>query len=118
MTPDRPDHLGQDIPAPIGTPVVSPFEGVVKRAGPSTGYGDAVVVYDPISGLYVELGHIQGPTISVDEGETVHAGQQVALSGNEGQSTGPHLHVGVDKGFFADRIDPNKAFNDHGSALC
>jgi murein DD-endopeptidase MepM/ murein hydrolase activator NlpD len=83
-------HQGLDISVPIGTPVKAALSGVVK----STVYGT------PRAGNYVEIRHQNGDItrylhlskINVQKGETVTTGQVIAMSGNTGRSTGPHLH--------------------------
>ncbi|KAA0875142.1 peptidase M23 [Nitrincola tapanii] len=82
-------HNGTDFAMPIGTPVVSIGDGVVTR-----------VENHPFAGRYIEIQH--GSTYKtrylhlhrqlVKRGDTVKRGERIALSGNTGRSTGPHLH--------------------------
>lgn len=82
-------HNGIDCAAPVGTAVITPESGTVIDDGPAQGYGQWVVVnYD--SGRRAEFGHISSDTVEV--GQRVNAGDQIATVGNEGMSTGPHLH--------------------------
>ena len=85
-------HAGVDIAAPIGTPIYAPEDGVVLQAGPASGFGLWVRVQHE-DGTITVYGHVN--TITVDEGEKVKAGEQIATMGNRGFSTGPHLHFEV-----------------------
>ena len=97
-------HLGVDIAAPIGTPVYTPEPGIVLEAGSASGFGQAVSVQHG-DGTITLYGHVS--RFHVPAGQTVAAGQLVAEVGNEGQSTGPHLHFEVHVGgLYADRTDP------------
>jgi murein DD-endopeptidase MepM/ murein hydrolase activator NlpD len=111
-------HGGLDMALPVGNTVYAASSGIVKRAGATSGFGSAVVIFDPDTGIYTTYGHIRGASISVQEGQTVTAGQPIAESGNEGQSTGPHLHFGVGRGFFGAYIDPEAWMSEHGVSLC
>jgi len=94
-------HKGQDIANDIGTPILSAMAGTVIDAGPASGFGQWVRVQHS-GGLITVYGHVATFTTSV--GENVAAGQQIATMGNEGQSTGPHLHFEVHQDDVA--IDP------------
>jgi murein DD-endopeptidase MepM/ murein hydrolase activator NlpD len=97
-------HQGVDIAAPIGTPVHTPEPGVVLEAGPASGFGQAVYVQHG-DGTITLYGHVS--RFHVSAGQTVSAGQLIADVGNEGQSTGPHLHFEVHTGgLYANRSDP------------
>ena len=98
-------HYGVDIAAPIGTPIYSATSGVVRRAGPATGFGLAVYVQGD-DGAVTVYGHVN--TYSVSVGERVSAGEQIAEVGNRGQSTGPHLHFEVHPGggMYSGAVDP------------
>lgn len=89
-------HHGVDVGVPIGTRLVAPEGGQVIAAGTSSsGYGKYVEILTP-SGEKIILGHLSN--VQVRAGQTVQAGQQVGLSGNTGNSTGPHVHIEVRKG--------------------
>ena len=108
-------HLGVDIAAPIGTPVYTPEPGVVLEAGPASGFGQAVYVQHG-DGTITLYGHVS--RLHVSAGETVAAGQRVADVGNEGQSTGPHLHFEVHTGgLYANRMDPMPWLSARGIGL-
>lgn len=89
-------HHGVDVGVPIGTRLVAPEGGKVVAAGWSnSGYGKYVEIQAP-DGRLIILGHLSN--VQVRQGQTVVAGQQVGLSGNTGNSTGPHVHIEVRKG--------------------
>ncbi|MGW5646216.1 peptidoglycan DD-metalloendopeptidase family protein [Saccharopolyspora sp. NPDC003752] len=87
-------HHGQDIAAPIGTPIVAASAGTILDSGPASGYG-----------LWIRIQHADGITTTyghnhrnlVGSGATVHAGQPIAEVGNRGESTGPHLHFQIER---------------------
>jgi murein DD-endopeptidase MepM/ murein hydrolase activator NlpD len=85
-------HEGMDIAAPIGTPIHVPLAGVVISSGPASGFGLWVRVQHA-DGTITVYGHINRSFVQV--GQHVAAGQVIAETGNRGQSTGPHLHIGV-----------------------
>jgi len=82
-------HTGQDFALPAGTPVLAPAAGVVLYAGPLRVRGNVVILSH---GAGVASGYWHLSRVDVVKGEKVHAGQQIALSGNTGLSTGAHLH--------------------------
>jgi murein DD-endopeptidase MepM/ murein hydrolase activator NlpD len=85
-------HEGLDVAAPIGTPIHVPLAGVVISSGPASGFGLWVRVQHG-DGAITVYGHINRSFVQV--GQRVAAGQVIAETGNRGQSTGPHLHIGV-----------------------
>jgi murein DD-endopeptidase MepM/ murein hydrolase activator NlpD len=97
-------HYGIDLAAPIGTPEYAAADGVVVRAGAASGFGLAVYVLHE-NGDVTVYGHME--EILVEPGQFVEAGETIALLGNRGQSTGPHLHFEVHQGGMdGRRIDP------------
>ncbi|GHE08544.1 peptidoglycan DD-metalloendopeptidase family protein [Klenkia taihuensis] len=98
-------HFGVDIAAPIGTPVYAATSGVVQRAGAATGFGQAVYVLGS-DGAVTVYGHVS--RYYVRAGDRVQAGEQIADVGNEGQSTGPHLHFEVHPSgaMYSGAVDP------------
>jgi murein DD-endopeptidase MepM/ murein hydrolase activator NlpD len=89
---DRRLHAGMDMGAPIGTTVRAAERGTVLIAGQASGYGTLVVVSHG-GGLSSAYAHMS--TISVSPGQAVGRGQQLGEVGDEGNSTGPHLHFEV-----------------------
>ncbi|MGC7871732.1 M23 family metallopeptidase [Desulfosporosinus sp. SYSU MS00001] len=85
-------HHGLDIAASIGTPIKAAGSGEVIRTGWYGVYGLVVVVKheDGVETLY---GH--NSKILVRTGDNVHKGETISLSGNTGNSTGPHLHFEI-----------------------
>ena len=97
-------HYGIDLAAPMRTPEYAAMDGVVLRAGAASGFGLAVYILHE-NGDVTVYGHMD--SILVEPGEYVDAGQTIALLGNRGQSTGPHLHFEVHEGGEdGERINP------------
>jgi murein DD-endopeptidase MepM/ murein hydrolase activator NlpD len=88
-------HWGIDLAAPLGTPIVAAADGVVLRAGPASGYGNAIYIQDADGNVEI-YGHMR--YLYVRAGDVVSAGDTIAKVGSEGQSTGPHLHFEIHKG--------------------
>lgn len=85
-------HEGIDIADPVGTPVLAVMDGKVISAGPANGFGQWVRVQHDDGSISV-YGHVN--TVDVPLGQRVTAGDQIATIGNEGESTGPHLHFEI-----------------------
>jgi murein DD-endopeptidase MepM/ murein hydrolase activator NlpD len=85
-------HYGVDIAAGYGSPVYAAHAGVVVKAGWYGGYGNAVII-DHGNGITTRYGHTSRVLVQV--GQKVRAGDEIALVGNTGDSTGPHLHFEV-----------------------
>jgi murein DD-endopeptidase MepM/ murein hydrolase activator NlpD len=97
-------HYGIDFAAPMYTPEYSVADGVVLRAGPASGFGLAVYILHE-NGDVTVYGHMD--SILVKPGQYVTAGQEIALLGMRGESTGPHLHFQVNQGGeYGTPIDP------------
>ena len=85
-------HSGIDIAVPLGSPVRAAGGGVVERAGTDSAFGLFVLLQHP--GHYETMyGHAS--RLLVREGDSVQAGQVIALSGSSGHSTAPHLHFEI-----------------------
>lgn len=85
-------HKGVDWATPTGTAVVASSSGVVTRAGWGSGYGYCVYLRHS-DGRETRYGHLSKVLVSV--GQSVSQGQKIALSGNTGVSSGPHLHFEI-----------------------
>lgn len=86
-------HQGTDYAVLIGTPVLACAGGIVEIGRDDEwGYGTHVLVNHG-NGLRTLYGHLSA--IEVQDGTRVTQGQQIARSGNTGNSSGPHLHCGV-----------------------
>jgi len=86
-------HMGIDWGCPVGTPVLAAADGVVSRHGwDNTGYGIHVRIKHD-GGAMTIYGHLSSVnSVSICDGAPVRAGDAIGLSGNTGNSTGPHLH--------------------------
>jgi murein DD-endopeptidase MepM/ murein hydrolase activator NlpD len=108
-------HAGIDLAAPMQTPEYAAVDGVVLEAGPASGYGLAVYIQHE-NGDVTVYGHMD--SILVQAGQVVRAGDTIALLGNRGQSTGPHLHFEVHVGGLnGQKIDPLPWLRERGVAI-
>jgi murein DD-endopeptidase MepM/ murein hydrolase activator NlpD len=85
-------HHGLDFAGKKGSEVVAVGDGVVNWAGERSGYGYLVEVNHG-NGYVTRYGHNQKNLVKA--GDTVKKGQQIALMGSTGRSTGPHVHFEV-----------------------
>jgi murein DD-endopeptidase MepM/ murein hydrolase activator NlpD len=85
-------HEGIDVVAPMGSPIEAPAAGVVTDAGWESGYGNTVTI-DHGYGVVTKFAHAS--KLLVKTGQHVSRGQRIALVGNTGLATGPHLHYEV-----------------------
>ncbi len=85
-------HNGIDIAVAAGTKIKAAAAGKVSYSGWMNGFGYTVIIDH---GIGVETLYGHNSRILVRKGSYVHKGQDIALSGNTGLSTGPHLHFGV-----------------------
>jgi len=90
--PNSEFHSGIDIGAPVGTPVRAPAPGVVVFAGQHPEYGVTVIIEhgNDTKSLY---GHLSRLSVGMDQ--QVQRGDTIALTGNTGRSSGPHLHYEI-----------------------
>lgn len=94
-------HTAVDVAVDVGTELLSLADGTVRYIGE-----------DDIFGLYVKIDHDNGVStfyahcdkLLVSKGDNVTAGQVIALSGETGNATGPHLHFSLEKDGI--RLDP------------
>ena len=83
-------HAGIDFGAPVGSPVRAAADGVVKIASEVSGFGNHVRVQH--KGFETSYSHLSEIPAAIKPGAEVTQGEIIALSGNTGLSTGPHLH--------------------------
>lgn len=100
-------HKGLDFAMPVGDTIRVILPGVVRLVSyEKRGYGLYVVVQHD-NGLETRYAHLSSSLTSA--GERVEAGQPIALSGNTGNSTGPHLHF--ETRFNGVAVDPSAVFD-------
>ena len=87
----RSPHNGEDIPAPTGTPVVAPNDGIARLAKDRF-FGGQTVFLEHGGGLFTFYMHLS--EIGVVDGQLVTAGEPIGKVGASGRATGPHLHWG------------------------
>ncbi|MFB7868125.1 transglycosylase family protein [Streptomyces sp. NPDC056069] len=85
-------HTGADFAVPTGTPVKAVTSGTIVSAGWSGAYGNAVIIRHD-DGMYSLYAHLS--STNAVPGQRTTPGQRIGLSGNTGNSTGPHLHLEV-----------------------
>lgn len=96
-------HTGLDMRASTGTPVYATADGIVKLVGSSRGgYGRQIEIDHGGLGYVTKYAHLS--EIEVKKGQRVKRGDIIALSGNTGLSSGPHLHYEIHKN--GSKIDP------------
>lgn len=101
------NHMGVDLKAHTGDTVMAVFSGVVKSTvHGGGGYGNYIIL-EHDSGVTTLYAHLS--KILVKEGEIVENGEIIALSGNTGRSTGPHLHLEIR--IDGKAIDPETVFD-------
>jgi murein DD-endopeptidase MepM/ murein hydrolase activator NlpD len=97
----RHHHDGIDLDVPEGTTVYASAGGEVYFYGEQPGYGN-VLILEHAGGFYTLYGHLKSSL--ANKGQYVEKGQRVAISGNTGISSGPHLHFELRNGEFP--VDP------------
>lgn len=86
-------HTGIDYGCRVGTRVGSIANGKVLKIFVNKSYGRVVVVRSKKCGKFYQNWYCHLSAPKVREGQRVKKGQLIALSGNTGNSTGPHLHL-------------------------
>ncbi len=97
----RAPHMGVDIAAPAGSPIVAAASGVVRMAEMLFLTGNTILI-DHGYGLETSYAHLS--RLDVKPGQRVRQGEQIGLLGATGRVTGPHLHWGME--WFEVRLDP------------
>lgn len=106
------EHNGVDLGVPVNTPIFAPTDGVVEK-----------VYFKDKGGKQLVIRHSDGTTsgyahlndYNVNVGDRVTKGQQIALSGNTGNSSGPHLHFTF-RNAQGQLVDPIDYFNMRGTS--
>lgn len=102
-------HNGVDYAVATGTPVQAVAKGTVVFAGPSMikrpdgepaggGYIVRIKFKDRLKDFTASYMHLKKGSLKVSVGDKVEMGDVLALSGNTGESTGPHLHFEIQRG--------------------
>lgn len=99
-------HYGIDIEMCLGDTIHCPMVGTVSRCGYDKGYGHYIIIVHD-NGIETRYGHLS--KILVGNGQRVDIKTPIALSGNSGRSTGPHLHL--ETRYLNSPIDPRLVFN-------
>ena len=87
-------HAGVDYAAPRGTPILAAGNGIVEKAGRSSGYGNLIVVKHT-NGYETAYGHQSRFAKGIAPGVRVRQGQVIGYVGSTGLSTGPHVHFEI-----------------------
>lgn len=104
-------HHGVDLNLQVGDTVRTAISGTVERISyDADGYGHYVVLSHP-DGMETVYGHLSFALVT--QGQFVYAGQPLAIGGNTGNSTGPHLHFETRMGGVA--VDPTLLFDFYGN---
>ena len=116
------NKYAMDIAMPVGTPIIAARAGVVvKTENAQSGRGTdpsgnfvRVLHDDGTMGVYL---HLKQGSVSVREGQRVTVGSPLALSGNTGNSSGPHLHFVIQRNSGAGLVSIPYQFNQPVGAL-
>ena len=109
-SPSEELHPGIDLAVPEGSDVRAAGGGTVEAAGNDSSYGLFVLLRHP-AGYETMYGHLS--RVLVSRGDDVKAGQVIALSGNTGRSTAPHLHFEIRHN--GRSIDPSTMVREGGT---
>lgn len=107
-------HNGVDWSAPHGTPIISPANGTVEKAGWAGGYGKQIVLRHA-NGYETSYSHQTRFAKGITPGARVRQGQVIGFIGTTGLSTGPHLHYEMKVN--GQRVDPMRVRLPRGKEL-
>ncbi len=100
------NHYGIDIPGPIGTPIIAVASGrVVYTGNEYSGFGNLTVI-EHDDGFFTLYAHSYKNLTS--HGQLISKGQTIALLGNSGRSSGPHLHFEIRRD--GEPVDPDEIY--------
>lgn len=105
-------HSGLDLVGPLGSAVQATASGTVTFAGPRGRYGNMVAI-DHGHGISTRYGHLR--EIFVEVGQRLETGQEIAIMGSSGRSTGPHLHYEIRSQY--ETLDPMKFLQAGAKAI-
>lgn len=123
-------HNGLDFGQPLGSPIYAVADGIIAQSSPnnnSGGYGTVVTIHHLMNGekMNTTYGHVLPSSLKFKVGDTVKAGDVIAGVGQEGNSTGPHLHFVVTEGIYnqasemgqfpVNNIDPQPWLESNGA---
>ncbi|MHB1064271.1 MAG: M23 family metallopeptidase [Georgenia sp.] len=119
-------HLGTDFAAPLGTPIHAVADGTVEYVGVGKDGRSSmlIILRHEIDGetVYSWYNHMFPNGLLVKEGETVRVGDVIAEVGNNGRSTGPHVHLEIHLDDQGTTTDSLAWLEEHGAidvtALC
>jgi murein DD-endopeptidase len=110
-------HHGVDFKCPVGTPVVAPFEAeLVRKNWNWHGNGNCLELVDAATGRHAKFLHLSVLPASLAPGQHFKKGQPLALSGNTGHTTAPHLHYQLESSDGA-ILDPFKVHKTYRAKL-
>lgn len=89
-------HLGVDLAAPVGTPIMAAAEGKVAFIGTKGGFGRQIILTHP-NGYKTHYGHLSRFLKGLKKGSFVKQKQTIGFVGSSGMSTGPHLDYRLEK---------------------
>jgi murein DD-endopeptidase MepM/ murein hydrolase activator NlpD len=92
FTGEREFHRGIDVSTRMNAPIIAPADGIVSSIAWDHGYGRILTINHGY-GLVTRYAHLEKALVK--KGQYVKRGETIALVGNTGRSTGPHLHYEV-----------------------
>ena len=107
-------HGGVDWSAPRGTPIIAAGNGIIEKAGWSSGYGKQTILRHA-NGYVTSYSHQTAYAKGIRPGARVRQGQVIGFVGSTGYSTGPHLHYEVKVN--GNRVDPMRIRLPKGKVL-
>jgi murein DD-endopeptidase MepM/ murein hydrolase activator NlpD len=118
-------HNGVDLSTPVGTKIHAAAAGTVTKVVTDQGFSKSglgnLIIVSHGGGIFTRYHHIKDEGVLVAVGDRVEAGDVIALSGNSGTSTGPHLHYTVYTGGDtkeANAVDPITFMQDRNINFC
>ncbi|WP_413452298.1 M23 family metallopeptidase [Georgenia phoenicis] len=114
-------HEGLDFAAPLGTPIHSVADGTVVHAGEGLDGRSSmlVIIEHEVDGetFYSWYVHMYEDGVFVSEGQQVRGGEVIGEVGNNGNSTGPHLHLEIHLDEAGTTTDPGAFLADHDAVM-